>query len=107
MTARSAPVFDSLDPGIRRAVEVLWAADVHTYESCEGGAGHSYAEPTVRLYGTQAEGWRALAACKDRGLPVRTVQRCWDLDEGEPSGPYWQIAFARAYPISSHCLHFR
>ncbi len=28
-------------------VEVLRAAGVETFESCEGGAGHSYPEPTV------------------------------------------------------------
>lgn len=93
VSALVAPDFDKLDPGIRCAVHVLHTAGVHTYESCEGGEGHSYSEPTVRFYGTMAEGWRALAACKDRGLPVRSLQRCWDLDEGEPCGPYWQVVF--------------
>lgn len=84
-----------LDPGIERAVQVLRLAEVHTYESCEGGEGHSYRDPTVRFYGQQAEGWRALAVCKDAGLPVRHISRCWDMDDGEPSGPYWQIEFRR------------
>lgn len=82
-----------LDPGVARAVEVLRAAGVHTYESCEGGEGHSYRQPTVKFYGTHADGWRALAVCKDHGLPVVRLSRVWDLDEGEPSGPYWQVVF--------------
>lgn len=86
-----------LDPGIARAVEVLRSNGVHTFESCQGGEGHSFCWPTVKLYGTMAEGWRALAICKDHGLPVRTLERVWDMEDGEPSGPYWQIVF-RALP---------
>lgn len=82
-----------LDPGIVRAVEILQAADVHTYESCQGGPGHTYADPTIRFYGSAGEGWRALGVCMDHGLPVMHLQRSWDHDDGEPSGPYWQIVF--------------
>ena len=84
---------DDLDPGIREIVMRLHDAEVHTYESCDGSPGHSYAEPTVRFYGTLGEGWRALVICKDYGFPVRALQRCWDLDDGEPAGPYWQLVF--------------
>jgi hypothetical protein len=82
-----------LDAGIRRAVELLREGGVETFESCEGGWGHSFYRPTVKFYGTTAAGWRALAVCKDSALPVRTLERVWDLEEGEPSGPYWQIVF--------------
>lgn len=40
-----------------------------------------------------AEGWRALAICKNHGLPVRTLERTWDVEDGEPSGPYWSLVF--------------
>jgi hypothetical protein len=53
---------DSLDPGVRRYVDVLDAAGVETYESCEGGEGHSYAEPAVRFYGERGQGFRALVS---------------------------------------------
>ena len=82
-----------LDPGIERAVSVLQAANIHTFESCEGGAGHSFMWPTVKFYGTPAEGWRALAVVQELGLPVRSLERSWDLEDGEPSGPYWKLVF--------------
>jgi hypothetical protein len=44
-----------------RVVATLRDAGLHTFESCEGGDGHGYDRPTVKLYGLQAEGWRALA----------------------------------------------
>lgn len=84
-----------LDPGIVRAVRVLMEGGVETFESCEGGKGHAVSEPTVKFYGTQAAGWKAIAVCKDFGLPARRLNRCWDMDEGEPSGPYWELVFRR------------
>jgi hypothetical protein len=35
-----------LDPGIAKAVKILNKFGIQTYESCQGGAGHSYPEPT-------------------------------------------------------------
>lgn len=40
-------VVPRLDPGIAGAVRVLMVAGIHTFESCEGGAGHAYPEPTI------------------------------------------------------------
>jgi hypothetical protein len=75
----------SLDPGISRYVDVLDAAGVETFDSCEGGEGHSYAEPAVRFYGERGEGFRALAVSLQYGLPVRAVRRIWTVDEdGHP-----------------------
>lgn len=82
-----------LDLGIACAVKLLRDAGVETYESCEGGDGHAYAEPTVRFHGGLGEGWRALATCQVHRLPVRAVSRVWDVSDGEPTGPYWQIVF--------------
>ena len=36
-----------LDKGIEKPMRVLHDASVETYESCEGGPGHSYPEPTI------------------------------------------------------------
>lgn len=38
--------YESLDDGIREAVRVLAQAGVETFESCQGGDGHAYPEPT-------------------------------------------------------------
>lgn len=82
-----------LDPGIRRAVEVLVEAGIETYESCEGGKGHAYPEPTVRFYGTHAEGFRALAVAMEHALPIMALRRIWLVRDGEPVGPDWEMTF--------------
>lgn len=82
-----------LDAGIRKAVLILNAAGIETYESCEGGEGHSYAEPTVRFYGEPEAGFRALAIALTYGLPVVKIGRIWTIQDGEPHGPYWEMVF--------------
>ena len=58
-----------LDPGIAPAVEALCLAGFETFESCDGGQGHAYSEPTVRFHGGNPEGVRALASGMPAGLP--------------------------------------
>lgn len=90
----STPIPGALDAGIRRAVEQLQAAGIETFESCEGGAGHAYTEPTVRFHGTPEAGWRAMAVCLANGLPILCLRRVWYvLDTNEPSGPDWEVVF--------------
>ncbi len=83
----------TLDPGIARAVGVLMNAGIETFESCEGGAGHAYAEPTVRFAGERAEGFRALTAALEHGLRVTDLRRVWPVVDGEPTGPWWELVF--------------
>ncbi len=96
-----------MDPGIAPYVDVLDAAGIETYESCEGGPGHSYAEPAVRFYGAHGEGFRALAVALQHDLPVRAVRRIWTVDEdGQPDGPYWELCFWQPYrPSRASRLH--
>jgi hypothetical protein len=82
-----------LDPGIKREVEVLRAAGVETFESCQGGEGHAYPQPTVRFYGNRAEGMVALGAAIRAGLDVCDLRRVWPVIDGEPTGPWWEITF--------------
>lgn len=82
-----------LDLGIARAVKILLDAGIQTLESCEGGEGHAYTDPTVMFHGSVGDGWRALAACIDHGLPVTHLHRTWALTHGEVDGPYWQVVF--------------
>ena len=84
-----------LDPAIRDAVATLRAEGVETFESCEGGPGHAYPEPTVRFHGDQAEGMRALAVALRAGLRIEALRRLWTVIDGEPCGPYWEITFPR------------
>jgi hypothetical protein len=84
-----------IDPGIRRQVRVLSENGIETTESCEGGKGHSFAEPTVRFCGGHAEGFRALGIALQHGLKVAELRRYWSIQDGEPVGPYWEMTFAR------------
>jgi hypothetical protein len=82
-----------LDPGIAPAVETLVGAGVETFESCQGGAGHCYPEPTVRFHGELPEGFRALAVALREGLKVSELRRVWPINDGEPTGPWWELTF--------------
>jgi hypothetical protein len=84
-----------LDRWISYAVKVLRDGGIETYESCEGGEGHSFRDPTVRFHGTRSDGFRALAIAQTVGLPVRALRRFWDINDGEPAGPYWELTFFR------------
>ena len=70
-----------LDAGIREAVVALQRAGVETFESCEGGRGHCYPEPTVRFFGEVPEGFRALSVALVADLPVYALRRVWKISE--------------------------
>ena len=85
-----------LDPGIVSAVAVLVAGGVETFESCQGGLDHAFPEPTIRFHGHRDEGFRALAVALGAGLRVSALRRVWDVIDGEPTGPHWEMVFANA-----------
>ena len=90
-----------LDAGIRQAVELLFAAGIETYESCEGGETHSYKDPTICFHGDRSEGFKALALALQHDLPVLTIGRVWNVIDGEPTGPHWELVFWRKIPEES------
>ena len=83
-----------LDPGIVQAVSILRRNGVETFESCQGGSGHAYPEPTVRFHGERPEGLRALAVATQHGLCVRELRRVWPMVDGELTGPWWELTLA-------------
>jgi hypothetical protein len=82
-----------IDPGISREVLILRENGVETFESCQGGHGHSFLEPTVRFHGGHAEGFRALSIALQHGLKVGDLRRYWVVIDGEPVGPQWEMTF--------------
>ena len=82
-----------LDKGIEQAVFALRAAGFETWESCEGGPGHAFHEPTVRFNGDLQEGLRALSAALEAGLKVYQLRRVWRMNDGELEGPWWDLTF--------------
>src|SRR5688572_8737087 len=89
-----------LDRWISYAVKVLRDAGIETYESCQGGKGHAFPDPTVRFHGDRSEGFRAVAAAMRVGLPVYALRRSWSVVDGELTGPEWEIVFQSAELIA-------
>lgn len=94
----------TLDPGIAPYVDWLDSQGIETFESCEGTEGHGFSEPTIRFYGDNSEGFRALAAAVRRELPVAELRRYWQVSRaGEPEGPHWELTFRAPAPICRPC----
>ena len=92
-SARELMFNPPLDAGIRAIVIALAEGGVETFESCEGGPGHSYPEPTVRFEGDSSEGLRALSVALAHGLPVKALRRSWGILEKMVHGPWWEMTF--------------
>ncbi len=82
-----------LDAGIRDIVLALVANGVETFESCEGGRGHTFPEPTVRFEGDSSEGLRALSVALAHGMPVAELRRTRGMIDGSIHGPWWVMTF--------------
>jgi hypothetical protein len=82
-----------IDKGIAHEVRILWDNGVETTESCQGGQGHPFPEPTVRFAGGQGEGMRALGIALQHGLRVTALRRVWSIIDGEACGPVWEMTF--------------
>jgi hypothetical protein len=89
----SAIQFSRLDAGILPIVKILRDNGVETFESCQGGEGHAFFEPTVRFHGGHAEGFRALSIALQHGLGVCELRRYYSIEDGEPVGPHWEMTF--------------
>jgi len=94
METSEQQLLNCVDEGIRAYVKVLRSNGVETYESCEGGEGHSFPEPTTRFCGQQSDGFRTLAVALQHALPVSELRRVWVLQDHEPVGPNWELVFS-------------
>lgn len=92
---RSKRELPGLDPGIAHYVWVLHALGVETYESCEGGTGHAYTEPTICFHGVSSAGFIAFAMAQQHGFPVCELRRFWSVIDGELVGPRWALVLSR------------
>jgi len=84
-----------LDDGIKHAVILLQQNGIETFETCEGGNGHAFSEPTIRFHGDSSEGFRVLALAQKNGLQVDQLRRYYQVQDGEPTGPYGELTFIR------------
>ena len=82
-----------LDSGIRHFVLVLRSQGIETCQSCQGGPGHCYPEPTIEFRGNKSAGPKAIAAALAHDLPVSELRRVWEIRDGEINGPIWTLIF--------------
>ncbi|WP_304827249.1 hypothetical protein [Candidatus Binatus sp.] len=82
-----------IDGGIRQFVITLRRAGVETFESCEGGRGHAFPDPTIRFHGDSGEGFRAVGIALTHGLPVLHLRRTYTVSDSVLAGPYWELTF--------------
>ena len=97
LSAADESILVAVDVGIRPFVRVLLAGGFETHESCQGGDGHAFPEPTVTFYGNKSEGYRAVAWLQSNGIEPMALRRFWHLLDGDLTGPNWEITF-RALP---------
>lgn len=93
--------YAELDDGIRFAVRLLHAHGIETGQSCEGGDGHSYEQPTIDLWGQPVElatAFHAMTVLHTYGLPVDGLALRWRVHNGMPLEPLWRITFSKACP---------
>lgn len=98
MQAINVEEIEGLDEGIRPAVEILSKHGFITYESCQGGKGHTYPEATVRFYGGEYDLLRAYDICEIYKLNLIEGKRIFRkepvYDENKnwlELGPAWTI----------------
>lgn len=64
-----------IDPLILPAVKILNEHGFKTFESCQGGEGHAFFEPTIRFEGDEFDIIRACEICRNYGLVVSEGRR--------------------------------
>lgn len=82
-----------LDRWIQYAVLVLWREGIRTYESCQGGKGHAFPEPTIRFEGTTRDARKAVRVAVSHGLPVHYLRRFWRVTDAALESPAWEMTF--------------
>lgn len=93
---RSEKKYADMDPGIRYPVRLLHAHGIPTNESCQGGEGHAFHDPSIVMQeGRAFEAMNQLERC---GIPVREVVSRWSVDDGVPNERSWVVVLRRALP---------
>jgi len=82
------------------AVILLRKHGFDTWESCQGGEGHCYCEPTIRFFGSEFDLIRAYELCYIQGMNVFNAKRVYrkvpvycDVTDGNEIGENWDSPF--------------
>ena len=80
-----------LDPLIEPVVKLLNEHHITTTQSCQGGFGHSYDEPTVAIAGGIEEALHAASLLITYGYKVRRLVSYMDFTRNFPTELGWEI----------------
>ena len=78
LTGGYLEIINAVDEIIKPAVKIMLEHGFHTFESCQGGEGHSFTEPTIRFNGTEFDLIIAYELCKHYKLNVSCVRRVYE-----------------------------
>jgi hypothetical protein len=92
-SGKSAPPWLEVDAGIKPILKVFYEEGIETFESCQGGPGHCFPEPTVRFTGGLHEGFRALSIAIQYDLKPTKLRRYYSIQDKEPVGSDWEMTF--------------
>lgn len=82
-----------LDEGIKEAVRILIDNGIETFESCEGGKGHAFPEPTIRFEGDMFDCIRVLDICDKNNLNAHVSRYCFNRIDGILEKPFCEVIF--------------
>lgn len=88
---------------IEPAVKILNEHGFKTFESCQGGEGHCFSEPTVRFYGLEFDLIRAYEILSCYGLNVHEAKRVFikeDIYKGNKNENELPFALAWGNPFN-------
>ena len=68
-------IHSNIDPLILPVVEILNTHGFETFDSCQGGEGHPFADGYIRFYGDEHDLLRAWEVCTTYGIRPRETHR--------------------------------
>lgn len=83
--------WNEIDPGIASAVRALDFYGIETFESCQGGEGHSAEKPSIWFRGDDHAGLWAVWLLSSLKFKVEELSRHWNPDHGVPREPFWKV----------------
>jgi hypothetical protein len=87
------PPWKNIDPAIAPLVKIFWEEGHEPFESCQGGPGHTFPEPTIRFSGSIAEGPRLVSTALRWGMVPCSLRRVWAIQDKEMVGADWEMTF--------------
>jgi len=94
---------EGLDILISPVVDILNKHGFVTFESCQGGQGHCYSEPTVRFFGSEFDLIKAYELCQCYGVAVlegKRVYRKEDIYKNNKSENQMPLGYAWGSPFN-------